>query len=290
VRSMTGYGRGQSALGGQRITAEIKTVNHRFLDLTIRLPRTMSALEIPLRKRLSAAFARGAVTLSVTQDTGGAQAALVSANLPLAQEYFEAAQQVAQAVNLKAKIKLNTLLALPEVLNLLPLEEEPEALMAAVDEALSAAAAAALEGRGREGEQLKAVLKGHLAELQASAQALQDEAPNQPGYAREKLTKRLNTMPEIAVDPQRLAQEVALFADRCDITEEISRLLAHCEQMAQLLESPDPVGREMDFLAQEMHREANTVCSKSATLPVTRLGLACKAAVEKLREQIQNVE
>ncbi|MDD4081656.1 MAG: YicC family protein [Eubacteriales bacterium] len=287
---MTGYGRGQSAFGGKVITAEIKTVNHRFLDLSLRLPRTMSALEIPLRQRLSAVFARGAVTLTVTHDLGGVQAALVSANLPLAQEYFEAAQQVAHAVNLKAGIKLNTLLSLPEVLNLVPLEEEPEALQTAVNEAVDAACQAALDDREREGEQLKIVLAGHLEELRGSALALRDEAPNQPAHAYEKLVKRLSTLPDIMVEPQRLAQEVALFSDKSDITEEIARLLAHCDQMAQLLDNTGPIGREMDFLAQEMNREANTVCSKSATLPVTRLGLACKAQAEKLREQIQNVE
>ena len=290
MRSMTGYGRGQSASGGKMVSAEVKAVNHRFLDLTLRLPRTMSALEIPLRKRLSQAFSRGAVSLTVTHDHGGIQAALVSANLPLAQEYFEAAQQVAQAVNLKAGIKLSTLLSLPEVLNLVPLEEEPEALQTAVNEAVAAACQAALEDREREGEQLKITLASLLAELKESAVALREEAPNQPALAYDKLIKRLSTLPDIMVEPQRLAQEVALFADKCDITEEIARLLAHCDQMAQLLMNTTPVGREMDFLAQEMNREANTVCSKSATLQVTRLGLACKAQAEKLREQIQNVE
>ena len=287
---MTGYGRGQSASGGQMITAEIKTVNHRFLDLSIRLPKTLSALEIPLRKRLSACFDRGSVTLSLTHDTGGTQAALVSANLPLAHEYCEAAQQVAQAVNVKGAIKLNTLLSLPEVLTLVPLEAEPEAMMVAVEEALDAACQAAVSDREREGAQLKEVLAQHLNELTTTVTALQEEAPGQPSQAYEKLVKRLSTLPDIMVEPQRLAQEVALFADKCDITEEIARLMAHCGQMAQLLEAPGPVGREMDFLAQEMHREANTICSKSASLSVTRLGLSCKASAEKLREQIQNVE
>ncbi len=290
MRSMTGYGRGQSASEGQLITAEIKTVNHRFLDLSIRLPKTLSALEIPLRKRLSACFGRGSVTLTITHDAGGTQAALVSANLPLAHEYYEAARQVAQAVNIKGTVKLSTLLSLPEVLNLVPLAAEPEAVMAAVDEALDAACQAALADREREGAQLKEVLSQHLAELRQSAEALREEAPGQPAQAYEKLVKRLSTMPDIMVEPQRLAQEVALFADKCDIAEEIARLLAHCDQMAQLIQGAGPVGREMDFLAQEMHREANTICSKSASLAVTRLGLAAKAAAEKLREQIQNVE
>jgi uncharacterized protein (TIGR00255 family) len=290
VRSMTGYGRGQSAKGGQLITAEIKTVNHRFLDLSIRLPRSLSALEIPLRKRLSAFFDRGSVTLTITQDAGGAQAALVSANLPLAHEYFEAAQQVARAVNLKGDMKLSTLLTLPEVLTLVPLEAEPEAMMEAVDEALDAACQAALADRRREGEQLRAILSEHLKTLEEAVFALREEAQHQPAQAYEKLMKRLSGMPEITTDAQRLAQEVALFADRCDITEEITRLIAHCQQMKSLIEGASPVGREMDFLAQEMHREANTICSKSASLAVTRLGLGCKAAAEKLREQIQNVE
>lgn len=290
MRSMTGYGRGQSGKEGINLTAEVKTVNHRYLDLSVRLPKSMAALEVPLRKRLAERFARGRVELALNQDLSGAHAALVSANLPLAHEYAQAAQQLAQAAGVKGGLKLSALLALPEVLTVVPLDPEAGTLLEAALEAVDAACDAAQADRGREGAQLQVFLAEHLAEIEAALAQLQQEAANQPVLAREKLEKRLQSMPELQVDPQRLAQEIALFADRCDITEEINRLSAHCLQMRELLYKDQPSGRDMDFLAQEMNREANTICSKSASLAVTRLGLVCKGETDKLKEQIQNVE
>lgn len=290
MRSMTGYGKGQSNKAGLNLIAEVKTVNHRYLDVSVRLPRSLTALEIPLRKRLTERFTRGRIELSFTQDVSGAPATLVRANLPLAHEYTQAAEQVAQAAGLKSNLKLNTLLRLPEVLTLIPLEMEAEVMQEAAMEALDLACEAALADRLREGEQLRQFFLVHLDVLEDTITQLKEAAPQQPELAREKLQKRLSTMPDLAVDPQRLAQEIALFADRCDITEEINRFSAHCAQMRQLVAQETPVGREMDFLAQEMNREANTICSKSASLTVTQLGLMCKAETDKIKEQIQNVE
>jgi uncharacterized protein (TIGR00255 family) len=287
---MTGFGKGQSTQGGLSLTAEVKTVNHRYLDVSIRLPKTLMALEGPLRKRLVERFARGRVELSVSQDMSGAQATLVSANLPLAHEYAQAAQQVADAAGIKGTIKLSTLLGLPEVLNLVPLDMEAGTMLNAALEALDMACSAAEADRGREGEQLRSFILERLEVLADTVNQLVGQAAQQPILAREKMEKRLAAMPDIQVDPQRLAQEIALFVDRCDITEEIDRLTAHCTQMRQLLDKTEPAGRDMDFLAQEMNREANTICSKSASLSVTRLGLICKGETDKIREQIQNVE
>ncbi|MDI9520705.1 MAG: YicC/YloC family endoribonuclease [Bacillota bacterium] len=290
MRSMTGYGRGQSSREGLNLTAEIKTVNHRYLDISVRLPKSLLSLEVPLRKRLAERFARGRIDLSITQDASGAQAALVSANLPLAHEYAQAAQQVAAAAGVKGSLKLNTLLTLPEVLTLLPLDLEADTMLEAALEALNEACDAAEADRAREGEQLRFFFNEHIARLDETLLLLADEAKKQPLLAREKLEKRLSTIPDIQVDQQRLAQEIALFADRCDITEEITRLKAHTAQMKELLLRQQPSGRDMDFLAQEMNREANTICSKSSSLEVTRCGLICKSEIDKIREQIQNVE
>lgn len=287
---MTGYGRGQSAKAGPGITAEIKTVNHRYLDISVRLPKFLTALEIPLRKRLAERFTRGRVEVSVSQDVAGTQAALVSANLPLAHEYAQAAAQIAGAAGVKGSLKLSTLLALPDVLTLVPLELEADTLLGAALEALETACDAADMDRKREGEQLRLFFEEHLTTLESILDGLDSAAAEQPLLAHDKLVKRLASMPELQADPQRLAQEIALFADRCDITEELSRLRAHCVQMRELVRNELPVGRDMDFLAQEMNREGNTICSKSASLQVTRLGLACKGEADKIREQIQNVE
>lgn len=290
MRSMTGYGRGQSTKNGLSMTAEVKTVNHRYLDIAVRLPKSMQSLEVPLRKTLAERFARGRVELSITQDLSGSQATLVSANLPLAQEYAQAATQIAEAARVPGSFKLSTLLMLPEVLTLVPLELEADILLETANEALDHACAAALNDRSHEGEQMKSFFLEHLAVLEQALNDLREHAAQQPALAREKLEKRLSTMPDIQVDPQRLAQEIALFADRCDITEEMNRLSAHCEQLRELMQKDTPTGRDMDFLAQEMNREANTICSKSASLAVTRLGLILKGETDKIREQIQNVE
>lgn len=290
MRSMTGYGRGQANRAGMNLTAEIKTVNHRYLDVSVRLPKSLLPLEVSLRKHLGERFTRGRVELSISQDSSGAQASLVKANLPLAHDYAQAARQVAEAAGIKGGIKLNSLLALPEVLTLVPLDLQAETMLELALEALDAACAAAQQDRQREGEQLCAFFHEHLDLMEEALAQLRPEAERQPLLARERLDKRLASMPDLQADPARLAQEVALFADRCDITEELSRLGAHCQQMRQLLQREDAVGREMDFLAQEMNREANTICSKSASLAVTRLGLQLKGEADKIREQLQNVE
>lgn len=290
MRSMTGYGRGQSSKAGITITAEVKTVNHRYLDVNIRLPKSLLALEIPLRQLLQEQFARGRVELNLTQDTAGAHTAMVSANLPLAHEYAQAARQIAQAAGVKDSLKLSSLITLPEVLTLVPLEMGADALMEAASEAVLEACRRAGEDREREGEQLKLFFLDRLSALEDALQKLEQLAAEQPVLALQKLQKRITALQDIQADPQRLAQEAALLADRADIAEEISRLKAHCVHMRQLIQREAPAGRDMDFLAQEFNREANTICSKSASLEVTRLGLICKSEADKMREQIQNVE
>ena len=290
MRSMTGYGRGQSAREGVAITAEVKTVNHRYLDLSVRLPRSLSALEVSLRNRLAERFSRGHVELSINQDQSSVQTTLVSANLPLAHEYAQAAQHLAVAAGIKGTLKLSTLLTLPEVLHLVPLELEAETLLDAALEAMDAACSTVDLDREREGEGLRQFFIARLDGMENVLGELTQTAHEQPLLTHEKLLKRLAGMQDIAADPQRLAQEAALLADRCDITEEISRLSSHCAQMRVLANGQGSLGREMDFLAQEMNREANTICSKSASIEVTRLGLKCKNEADKIREQIQNVE
>ena len=290
MRSMTGYGRGQSSKAGITITAEVKTVNHRYLDVNIRLPKSLLALEIPLRQLLQEQFARGRVELNLTQDTAGAHTAMVSANLPLAHEYAQAARQIAQAAGVKDSLKLSSLITLPEVLTLVPLEMGADALMEAASEAVLEACRRAGEDREREGEQLKLFFLDRLSALEDALQKLEQLAAEQPVLALQKLQKRITALQDIQADPQRLAQEAALLADRADIAEEISRLKAHCVHMRQLIQREAPAGRDMDFLAQEFNREANTIGSKAQDLTITRAVVELKSEIEKIREQIQNLE
>ena len=251
MRSMTGYGKGQSNKAGLNLIAEVKTVNHRYLDVSVRLQRSLTALEIPLRKRLTERFTRGRIELSFTQDVSGTPATLVRANLPLAHEYTQAAEQVAQAAGLKSNLKLNTLLSLPEVLTLIPLEMEAEVMQEAAMEALDLACEAVWPtgcGRGT----AAAVFLVHLDVLEDTITQLKEAAPA-AGTGPEKLQNALSTMPDLAVDPQRLAQEIALFADRCDITERSTA----SAPIARRCGSWSPRKRRsggMDFLAQEMNR------------------------------------
>ncbi len=287
---MTGYGKGRASGGGLSLTCEVKTVNHRYLDVSVRLPRDLAFLEIPLRKRAAERIARGHVEVTLGYEAGTAPAPLVGSNLPLAREYARGAKALGEAAGVKGQLKLSALLALPEVLYLVPLEADPEAALTAAMGAFDAACDAADAVRAAEGEQLKGYFTTLLDGMETALRDLREAADAQPGAARERLEKRLAGMPDIQVDPQRLAQEIALFADRADIAEEISRLSAHCVRMRELLASQTPKGRDMDFLVQEMNREGNTICSKSASLRVTELGLLLKGFADKIREQAQNVE
>jgi len=177
---MTGYGRGQSAKAGTGVTAEVRTVNHRFLDVSVRLPKSVTSLEIPLRKRLGERFSRGRIEFSLSLDAAGARTTLVSANLPLAREYAQAARQIADAAGIKGTLKLSTLMMLPEVLSVVPLEMEADLLLEAAMEALEAACDAADSDRQREGEQLKLFFEEHLSLLEAAADELETAAPQQP--------------------------------------------------------------------------------------------------------------
>ncbi|HSK68549.1 MAG TPA: DUF1732 domain-containing protein, partial [Candidatus Limnocylindria bacterium] len=208
----------------------------------------------------------------------------------LAREYARAARELGEAAGVKGQLKLPALLALPDVLFLVPLETDPEDALRTAMLALDAACDAADRVREGEGGEMRGYFASLLQDMEVALEALSDAAAAQPQAAREKLEKRLAGMPEVQADPQRLAQEIALFADRADIGEEISRLGAHCARMRGLLDAAVPAGRDMDFLVQEMNREANTICSKSASLRVTELGLMLKGLADKIREQVQNVE
>ncbi len=290
MRSMTGWGRGAARQDGRELTVELKSVNHRYLDLSFRLPRALNFAEAFLRERLSAEMSRGHVDVSVNYRNSRQDARGVEADIPLALAYAGAAREIAGAAGLEEDLNVGTLIALPDVIRVSEAPEDEAALLKLLSEATGEALSGLQASREREGLAIRRDLLGYLDSLRGMLERMKALAPTQSENYQSKLRERLARLGAEGVDPQRLAQEVALFADRVAIDEELARLGAHLDQMGVLLDAREPSGRRMDFLVQEMNREANTIGSKTSELAVTRLVLDAKNAIEKMREQIQNAE
>jgi len=293
IMSMTGFGSGLSQKGGISVAVEIRTVNHRFLDLHIRLSREYSLLETEIQQAIRSVLTRGRVDVSVTiQSTAPAE---LLVNKDLARGYMEAARALREELRLADTLELRTLLTLPGVVQNRDSIEITEGGDSNLRDALTESLQTALDGvvrmRRQEGEALRSEMGRHLTGIADQAGQAKANVPATVEDYRTRLQERLEQLlPPKLVDPQRLAQEVAILAERSDISEEFARLDSHISQFSGLLESGREVGKKMDFLLQEMQREVNTMLSKSGNLDITRLGIAIKADIEKLREQVQNVE
>ena len=291
VASMTGFARAQDEAPGMSWVWEVKSVNGRALDLRLRLAAGFDALEPELRAGLAQRFRRGnfSANLAVTRTTP-----------PALRVNREALSQLVALINeLSGEIeaappRLDGLLALRGVVE--SVEDEDETVIEARRQAVLAGWNAALdrlaEARAEEGARIAALLGSQLDEMAALVTAATDCAAAQPAAIRERLRTVLTSLADLmpSMPEERVAQEVALLAARSDIREEIERLRAHLEQAGELLQQGEAVGRRLDFLCQELNREANTLCSKSADLELTRIGLSLKAVVEQFREQVQNIE
>ncbi len=287
--SMTGYGQTRREADGRIMTAEVRCVNHRFLDLGLRLPRTLTALENLTRQLAGEMLIRGHADITVTYQNTRDDAVTVQLDEGLAKAYQAAVGRLQDALALSGETPPVTYYAaLPGVLKEQPADEDMEALAALLQETLTDAFGQVTAARAREGERLKADLAAHLGILSGLTAQLTTLAAGLPAEYQARLNERLSRL-DVTADPQRVAQEVAIFADRCAIDEELSRLSAHIAEMERLLETPGPLGKQIDFLLQEMNREANTTASKSVSLEVTSLAVQCKNEIEKLREQAQNI-
>lgn len=290
MRSMTGYGSGRAAGDGWEVTADVKTVNHRFLDISLRLPRNLAFLEPLTREKLAAGLKRGHadIFLNVRNTAEGAQA--VQTDLHLAREYTWAAEVIAGETGVSGQMTIADLMGMEGVLTLAEREMDEEKVSALCAEALEEALRQVRGMREREGSFLREDLREHLEAAALLRERIMERAPEVVTEYRDRLEARLAQLGVSGVDPQRLAQEVALMADRCAIDEELSRLGSHITQMAQYLETEDEIGKKMDFLIQEMNREANTIGSKASDAWIAQQVVDLKSEIEKLREQIQNVE
>ena len=289
--SMTGYGRGAVAMDGRELTIELKSVNNRFLDIGMKLPRQLSFLEECLRRLLGDALNRGHVDVFVNYRNLRSDARAVRVDEALLSAYLTSARACANSLNLVDDLTLSRALTLPDVTTILPADEDQQALTSLAEATMTEAIAALKAMRRKEGERLKMDLTARLETMTGYATAIEKRAPAVVEEYRAKLTARIeDLLGETEVDRARLATEVAIFADRAAIDEEIVRLNTHLVHFRELLEADEPVGRKMDFLVQEMNRECNTIGSKANDGELTSIVLLCKAEIEKLREQIQNIE
>ena len=287
MRNMTGYGKCQLQRGPWEVTAELRAVNHRYLDISMRLPRSLSFLEDGVRKAL-AALVRGHVDVYITvRQTEGATRQ-VEADPALAAAYVQAAAQIAEATGAVNDLTVTRLMAMEGVTTVTEAAMDEEAVAALTAEAMQGAINALDDMRQREGENLRADLAAHLDAAAALRERIIGYAPNVVTDYRVKLQERLAKMQVESIDPARLAQEVALIADKCAIDEELSRLDSHIRQLRRYLDMPGETGKKMDFLIQEMNREANTIGSKCSDADVAQCVVDLKSEIEKLREQVQN--
>ena len=299
LRSMTGFGVAEVAGKGYKVQAELRSVNHRFLDIALRLPRALVPFEDEIKSRLRERVDRGRISLSFSFEAG-AEVEEVALNDGLVAAYTQAGQQVARRLGLQGGLDAHpaaagsviaAILAQPEVLTRTPKNLDEAAVRASLFECIDTVVAQADEMKRREGRTLGEDLSRRLELIATSLSRIEVLAPRVPVEAKANLQARLRKLldgPE--VDPQRLAQEVALQADRSDITEECVRLASHLGQFRSTMASSEQGARRLGFLLQEMHREVNTIGSKTAQLEITHEVLLMKEEIEKLREQVQNLE
>jgi uncharacterized protein (TIGR00255 family) len=290
MHSMTGYGRCRLEADGRALTIEIKTVNHRFLDLSLRLPRPLMALEDRARKAIGAALSRGHADVFVGYQNTRGDARQVRVDLPLAGAYQRALEELAAQVGVQADLSLSQIAQLPDILTVTEGEDDLTAIGALLEAALSEALADVTQMRAREGEAMRQDLTDRLNCLADIAAQIAGRAPQVVEAYRARLQARIEEAMAAPPDPQRLLQEVALFADRAAIDEELARLDSHIAQIRAALASAEPVGRKLDFLVQELNREVNTIGSKASDGAIAALIVAAKAEIEKMREQVQNIE
>ncbi|NQD64803.1 YicC family protein [Bacillus haikouensis] len=290
VVSMTGFGRSKMDSGLHTITVEMKSVNHRFHECTIRLPRQLMKLEDKIKKQVSEFIKRGKVDIFITITGDG----LVHRNLhidwKLIRDYYQLVHEIKDRFSLKGEVELNQLLSREEFIMIDEMEEENEGLDQLVLQAVMQASCELKEMRMKEGNSLKEDFLTHLNHFEQKVSELSSFAPNVVTQYRERLRKKMMEYSEGAIDDNRLLNEVAIMADKSDITEELTRLNSHILYFHSTLNRNEPVGRKLDFMLQEMNREVNTIGSKANDSSITTLVVELKSTLEKLREQVQNVE
>lgn len=291
VKSMTGYGRARQTLHGRDITVEVRSVNNRYLDCTVKVPRTYIFAEDSVKSRVQKAVSRGKVDVFITIDATGADETVVAVNEPLARGYYEALTKIRDMFSLEGELTAAVLAKFPDVLTVTKAEEDLESvagdICAVLDEALEAYNAM----RAVEGVKLCEDIAGRVTTIETVVGKVEERSPQTVAAYREKLTARMQeVLQSTTIDESRILTEAAIFADKIAVDEETVRLRSHIAQLRTMLKSDQPVGRKLDFLIQEVNRECNTIGSKCNDLTIAQDVVNMKAEVEKIREQVQNIE
>ena len=291
IRSMTGYGRGQQLLHGRSITVEIRSVNHRYFEFSCRTPRGCAFLEDRLKRTLQQAISRGKVEVSLTLQTVESRSGAVAVDHALAGQYLTALRALAAEYGLTDDLTLSTVARLPDLFTVCRGEEDEEELAADVLSVLQEALDRFVAMREAEGERLRADVLSRLFTLEEHLAFVEERSPQTVAEYRARLTAKLNELLGGAVaDEARILTEAAIVADRLAVDEETVRLHSHIAQLRGILDCAEPVGRKLDFLVQEMNRETNTIGSKCSDTAIAGHVVEMKSEIEKIREQIQNIE
>ena len=291
IRSMTGFGSAKGTCGKLEISVELKSVNNRYLDCTVKLPRVFNLLEEPLKAVIQKHISRGKVDVYVVIDSSNANDIEIRVNHPLAKAYVSALKSIAEANGLSGDINVTDLTRFPDILQAEKRETDPDLLCAGVTGILEEALSGYNEMRKREGEKLKLDITARLDEIERLTAIAEEISPRSVAEYRKKLETRMSEILQTAeIEESRILTEAAIFADRVAINEETVRLRSHIAQLREMLDSREAVGRKIDFLVQEFNREANTIGSKGNDVEMSKTIVDLKAEIEKIREQAQNIE
>lgn len=290
VRSMTGFGRGQTNDCGYSVNCEIKGVNHRYFDPFIRISRRYSLLEDRIKEELRKYVSRGRLEININIEKTEESRRNIKVDKDLAIAYYNYLKEIAEKLNISPEIRIVDLFRLPEVFSLKDEEEDLEIVWTVLRQSLDLAMESLVEMRAKEGLNLAEDIRSRNRVILKMVEQLEARSPQVSLEHGERLRTRITEFMDELVDQQRLLQEIALFAEKSNITEEIVRLKSHGQHLEELMHSEDAVGRKSDFLVQEMFREINTIASKANDLEMNRLVVEVKAELEKIREQLQNIE
>ncbi len=289
---MTGFGRHESENEDYSCKAEIRSVNNRYIDINTRIPKSLMALETALKKRIKSRCARGSFDLNISIEklNDGNGDLVLQPNLNLASQYYQAFQKIQDHLGLEGEIDIKALLAMKDMVKAEPQALDPsreELILETVDNALSVL----IKMREEEGENLQTDILSRLNAIEQCGELIKTRQPAAINGYKERLAERIKVLTDgVEADPQRLAQETAIMADRCDVTEEVIRLESHIKQFRNLLDTKQPTGRKLEFLIQEINRETNTIGSKTIDSEVSQTVIEIKSDLEKIREQLQNIE
>lgn len=291
MKSMTGFGRGEALVEGTTWVAECSSVNRKQLEVAVNLPREFSSLETAIRNQVAAVISRGRVNVLIRADEGDGRDALPQPDEKLATHYLASLRALAERLGLPADISIRDIVRLPGVLAGEGSEATPESVLPVIQQALQTALDQLIRMRSVEGAHLQADIQSRLGNIQLLLADIQKVAATVPDYQRQVMRQRLEQagLP-LPLDDERLLKEIALFADRTDISEEISRATSHLKQFRTYLSSGEPAGRSLDFLVQEFFREFNTMGSKANNAEIAHHVVTAKSELEKIREQVQNAE